>query len=550
MFNLLEGVVPYQKEDIIRYNTLRWWAGLTLGDILDRAADIHPDKEAFSDQYTCLTFEAAKEKTNRLAIGLLNIGIRPLDKVLVQLPNWNEFVFVYFSLQKMGAIPVLLIDRYRQHEIDRLVKLTGATGWIVASQYKKTDYIPIIKDVIKENPGLDKIVTVRGEENPFFSLERLIAGATLDKACRDRLAALRPDPMQVCHMGPTGGTTGDPKIVPRSHNSLITGSEYCAKSWDQHSEDVNLLAGPIGHDLCFSKGFLGSIISLGKTVLLDSTAEADICRTIEKQKVTSIIWVPALAQRLLDYEDLEKFDLSSLKKMHSAGAASNPELVKNVVGKLGMKFYNGYGATEGMTAITRTTDDIETICATVGRPTCPYDTYQLFDIKGNPVPPGGEGELVLKGPGVFTGYYNNPRENKKVFTSNGFFRTGDMARIDARGYITITGRIKEMINRGGESISTREIEALIAQHPGVAVVGVVPMPDPLLGEKACAYIQPKEGASLDFGEIISFLKSKKASVLLLPERIEFTRTMPYTAAQKLDKKALRKDIERKIQQDS
>lgn len=550
MFNLLEGVVPYTEEDITIYNTLRWWAGLTLGDILDRAADIHPEKEAFLDQYTRLTFEQARETTNRLAMGLLGIGIKPLDRVLVQLPNWNEFVFAYFALQKIGAIPVLLIDRYRQHEIDRLVKLTGATGWIVASRYKKTDYIPIIKDVVKENPALEKIVTVRGEENSFFSLEKLIAGVTMNQAGRDRLAALRPDPMQVCHMGSTGGTTGDPKIVPRTHNSLLTGSEYCARSWDQHSEDINLLAGPIGHDLSFSKGFLGSIITLGKTVFLDSTAEADICRTIEKEKITSVIWVPALAQRLLEYPDLGNYNLTSLKKMHSAGAASNPQLVKNVVRTLKMKFYNGYGATEGMTAITRTFDDIETICSTVGRQTCPYDTYQLIDVKGNPVPQGSEGELALKGPGVFTGYYNNPDENKKVFTNNGFFKTGDLARIDSRGYISITGRIKEMINRGGESISTREIEELISGHPGVAAVGVVPMPDPFLGEKACAYIQPKEGVNLDFKEIISFLKSKKASVLHLPERIEFIGAMPYTAAQKLDKKALRKDLERKIQQNS
>lgn len=157
---------------------------------------------------------------------------------------------------------------------------------------------------------------------------------------------------------------------------------------------------------------------------------------------------------------------------------------------------------------------------------------------------------MLKGPGVFTGYYNNPDENKKVFTSDGFFKTGDMAKIDARGYISITGRIKEMINRGGESISTRDIEELISRHPGVVAVGVVPMSDPLLGERACAYIQLKEGVKLDFEGVISFLKSTKASVLHLPERIEFVNTMPYTAAQKLDKKALRKDIERKIQQNS
>ncbi|WP_300457592.1 AMP-binding protein [Desulfobacula sp.] len=550
MTKFLEGFVPYKKEDVEIYNKFRWWAGLTLGDILDRAADIHPQKEAFVDKNTRITYAAARDKANRLAIGLLDLGIKPLDRVIVQIPNWNEFVFSYFALQKMGAIPVLAIDRYRQFEINRLVDLSGATAWIVASRYKKTDYLPIIQDVMKDHPTLEHIITVRNDENTsdFSTLETLITHTELTQTRLERLAELRPDPMQVAHMGPTGGTTGAPKIVPRTHNSLITSVDYCAKSWDQHTEDINLIAGPIGHDLSMTKGFLGSMITLGKTIFLDSTTDKDICETIEREKITSIIWVPALAQRLLQYEDLGKYDLSSLKKMHSAGGASHPELVKDVTKKLNMTFYNGYGATEGMTSITRTTDDIETICTTVGRQTCPYDTYTVIDFNGNPLPPNTEGELVLKGPGVFTGYYNNPEENQKVFTRDGFFQTGDLARIDEHGYITLTGRIKEMINRGGESISTREIEGLILQHPDVVTAAVIPMPDPKLGEKACAYIQLKAGIHATFDDIISFLKSKQASVLQLPERIEFIDAMPYTAAQKLDKTSLRKDLEKKIQE--
>ena len=199
-----------------------------------------------------------------------------------------------------------------------------------------------------------------------------------------------------------------------------------------------------------------------------------------------------------------------------------------------------------MTTITRTTDDLETICTTVGRPTCPYDTYKVIDRNGNELPPNTQGELVLKGPGVFTGYYNNPEENKEAFTKDGFFRTGDVARIDEKGYITLTGRIKEMINRGGESISATEIERLINRHPDVAAVAVIPMPDPIMGERVCAYIEPKAGAQLSFEEIISFLRGQKASVLQLPERIEFIDAMPYTGAQKLDKRFMREDIEKKL----
>ena len=548
MKNALKGFVLYNKEDADKYNKLRWWAGLTLGDVFDRAADVNPEKEAFVDGNTRLSYGDAREKANKLAIGLMDLGIQPTDRVLVQLPNWNEFVFVYFALQKIGAIPVLLIERYRPFEINHLISLTGATSWVVPSRYKKTDFVPIINDVLKEHPELKHIITVRGgsSEKTFSSLEKLMGKAKLTEANLSRLADRRPDPMQVAHMGPTGGTTGIPKIVPRTHNSLVTGIEYCSMAWEQNCQDINLIAGPIGHDLTFSKGFIGSILTFGKVIFLDSTDSKEICETIEREKVTSIIWVPALAQRLVQYEHLDTHDLSSLKKMHSAGGASHPELVEAVIKKLGMTFYNGYGATEGMTTITRSTDCLETVCTTVGRPTCPYDTYKVIDENETELPPNRQGELVLKGPGVFTGYYNNPAENIKAFTTDGFFKTGDLAQIDEKGYIKITGRIKEMINRGGESISATEIEKLIGRHPGVEAVGVIPMPDPLIGERICAYIQPKTGAQLAFAEIISFLKGQKASVLQLPERIEFIDAMPYTGVQKMDKKALRADIEKKL----
>ena len=161
MTGFLEGFIPYRKEDAEKYNRLRWWSGLTFGDLLDKAADVYPDKEAFVDGRNRLTYKEAREKTNRLAIGLMDLGIAPRDRVLVQFPNWNEFVFAYFAVQKIGGVAVLLIDRYRQYEIGHLIQLTGATSWIVAEKYKKTDYLPIVEDVIKENPQLKNIILAR-----------------------------------------------------------------------------------------------------------------------------------------------------------------------------------------------------------------------------------------------------------------------------------------------------------------------------------------------------------------------------------------------------
>jgi non-ribosomal peptide synthetase component E (peptide arylation enzyme) len=232
--------------------------------------------------------------------------------------------------------------------------------------------------------------------------------------------------------------------------------------------------------------------------------------------------------------------------MHCGGGASQPDLIRDVMDKLGCRYHNGYGATEGMTTLTRADDSQETIMNTVGKPTCPHDTYKVVDFNGRQLPAGASGELLIKGPGVFTGYYKNPDENEKVFSSDGFFKTGDVAKIDEEGYVTLTGRIKEMINRGGESISAAEIERLISDHPEVQMVAVVPMPDKDLGERTCAYIQAMPGKNLDFERIIAFLKSRHVSVLQLPECIEFVEEIPLTKAGKMDKQALVKDIADKV----
>lgn len=543
----LEGFTPYKAEDAEQYTRLRWWPGLTFGDLLDKAADIYPDKEAFVDGRSRLTFSQAREKTDRLAIALMDLGVGPLDRVLVQMPNWNEFVFAYFAVQKVGAIVVLLIDRYRSYEISHLVRLTGATAWIVPQRYKKTDYLPIVEDVVREHPGLKKVILARSEGyRAFPGMEGLILGAKSDGVNLQRLARRRPDPDQVAHMGPTGGTTGMPKVVPRTHNSLICGMEYVARAWEMDIHDISLLAGPIGHDLTFTKAFCVSLLTLGKSVFLDSVDARDICSCIEKERVTAIAWVPTLAKRLIDFEDLKSYDLGSMKKMHCGGGSSLPEIIQGVRERLGCTFYNAYGGTEGQSTITRSSDAVETILQTVGKPTCPYDKYKVVDRDGKELPVNTAGELAIKGPGVFTGYYKNPEENASVFDEEGFFRTGDLARIDERGYVTLTGRIKEMINRGGESISATEIERLIISHPDVALVAVIPMPDPDMGERVCAYIQPKPGTRLTFERVIAHLKEKKASVLQFPERIEFVETMPLTKAEKVDKRFLREDIERKL----
>ena len=544
----LEGFTPYEMEDGEKYNRLRWWAGLTFGDILDKAADIYPEKEALVDGEKRLTYSQVREHVNRLAISLMALDLKPLDRAMVQLPNWHEFVFAYFALQKIGTIPILILPRHREYEINHIARLTEAVAWILPEKHKGTNYGPILQSVIKENHSLKYSIIVRGQgEAGSLRLDALIDDLEPDEAALHRLARRRPDPMEVAHMGPTGGTTGIPKVVPRTHNDYLCRVEYLARSWELESRDTLLLVAPITHDLTFSVGLCSAIFTFARTVMLDDTEAETICRIIEKERVTAIAWTPTLAHRVLHYERLKDFNLTSLQKIYCGGGMSSPQLIRSASEKLGCQVLNGYGGTEGMSTLPRLHYDLERKCLTVGRPTCPYDVYRIVDTGGREFPPNVPGELAVKGPGMFTGYYKMPGENAQVFDREGFFRTGDQAMIDDAGDIVLTGRLKDIIVRGGENISPVEIENLIIAHPDVEAVAVIGMPDPVMGEKACAYIQPRQGKQIPLEEIKAFLKKRGASVLQYPERVEMVDSLPVVGGKGLiDKKALREDIRKKL----
>lgn len=547
----LEGYKPYRQEDAKRYNQKRWWAGLTLGGLLDKTADIYPDKEALVDNAFRLTYSEVREKVNRFACGLIRLGVQPMERVLLQIPNWHEFVVSYFALQKIGAIPVILIARYRQYEINHLSQLSGAVTWILPDSFRKTDYLPIISDVLKESSSIKRVILVRSKDHEdYYSFEKLINSCQLDEHALRCVEERQPVATQVAHMGPTGGTTALPKIVPHTHNALLCKIEYSARSCEMNNQTITLIVAPAAHDLPFINGICATIFAYGKLIMMNRTDPESICEKIEKEKINTAVWVPTLTYRLIDADCRQKYDLSSLEKIHSGGGASSPKLIRETIDKIGCAYLSGYGGTEGMLTLTRMGTDFETLCNTVGKPTCPYDTFQVRDEQGNILPCGEEGHLVVKGPSIFTGYFKAPEENKKAFTKDGFFRTGDLAKIDAKGYISITGRLKQIIKRGGETISASEIEKILDNHPGLVDVAVVGMPDPVMGERVCAYVVPKAGEELNFEQIINWLKTQKVSVLQFPERIEFISEIPLTATGKVNKKKLREDINCKIKNSS
>ena len=302
----------------------------------------------------------------------------------------------------------------------------------------------------------------------------------------------------------------------------------------------------MGHNLGLLVCVAGSVFHGAKIVMQDSSYPEDFCRSVQNEKITCTGLVPTLISRIVKYEDLKSFDLTSLKKIYVGAANSPPELVREVEEKIGARYINAFGMVEGPLCQSRPDDPVEIRFGTIGRPCCPYDDVVTLDPDGNKTAPGVEGELAAKGPGVFTGYFNNLQANLKEFTPDGYFRTGDLATIDENGYVRITGRIKDIIIRGGENIAARDVEDVISTYHKVEYVAAVGMPDPDLGEVVCAYIKPANGMGITLEEIVAHLAKVEASRPLYPARIEVVQEMPLTAAGKADKKILKKDIEEKL----
>lgn len=547
----LEGFTPYDKKLSEKYVQQRWWLGITLGDMLDKSADLYPSREALVGSGKRYTYAQLRHAVDRLAHGLLRAGFVPGERVLLQIPNWPEFVISYFALQKAGLVMVLLTTNHTAREISHLADVTRPTGWIVPARYRKTDFIPLIGEVKAQNADLSKII-IAGNDAPegYLKLDDLMENGCAENEMHAVLKSVRPDPADVCQILPSGGTTGLPKGAPRTHNDYICNVEYTAKAWDINATDTCLVATTVGHNLALLVSIAGPISQGAKIVMLDSNYPADFCKMVQQEEITCAALVPTLISRIVNFESLGEYDLSALKKIYVGAANSPKDLVQKVEVRLGAQYVNAFGMVEGPLSQTRLESPLDVRCNTIGRPCCPYDEIKTFDVLGVPTPVGVEGELAARGPGIFTGYFRNPQANKSAFTPDGFFRSGDLAITDIQGNIRITGRIKDIIIRGGENIGAQEVEELISTHPSVEYAAVVGMPDADLGEKICAYIKPVPGRSITHEDLVDHMKKTGANKALLPERTEILDHIPKTAAGKADKKVLRQNIIQKLKLDA
>jgi 2,3-dihydroxybenzoate-AMP ligase len=360
------------------------------------------------------------------------------------------------------------------------------------------------------------------------------------KLPRSKLGEIKIDPTDPCIFQLSGGTTGIPKLIPRTHNDYAYNSKTAAPVCAVTSESVLLLALPIAHNLPLAcPGVQGYFFQGGKVVLSPSTRPEEMFRLIEKHKVTHIKVVPALLIRLINDAAIAKYDLSSVKLIQSGGQRMQPEVRLKTHELIPSSFVQeNFGMSEGMLFFVRLDDPLEVKLETCGRPICPDDEVKLLDDEDREVPDGEVGELTCRGPYTLRGYYGVPEYNARQFTRDGFYRSGDLMRKHPSGNYVVAGRKKDLINRGGEKISCEEVENLILSHPAVQNVACVPVPDPNLGEKMCACVVLKTNKTLDLPELVDFLKGKEIAKFKLPESLMVVDDFPVSTFGKVSKKAL------------
>jgi 2,3-dihydroxybenzoate-AMP ligase len=543
---MLEGFVPFPPDFAARYRAKGYWRDVPLRDELKAATTRYAGRVAVIAGERSLTYGELDAAAERLALNLLEVGLQPAERVVVQLPNVLEFPILYLALQKIGCIPIAALVQHRYAELSRFVALSGASAWVGPARAGDVDFTALVSRVKAESRTL-RHAFVLGEAPPGFDdLAALIRTPARQPAEALERIAIAPDDPAVFQL--SGGTTGVPKLIPRTHNDYAYNSRQAAAVCGVTGDSVLLIVLPIAHNLPLAcPGLQGYLFNGARVVLGPSTRPEEVFALIERHRVTTLKVVPALLIRLLGDPAIARYDLSSLKVIQSGGQRLQPEVRRRTRVLLpGAWVQENFGMAEGLLMFVRPDDPAEVQAETAGRPICPDDEVRLLDENDREAAPGAVGELCCRGPYTIRGYYGVPEYNARAFTADGFYRSGDLMRRHPGGNYIVEGRRKDLINRGGEKISAEEVENLILQHPAVRNAACVPMPDPALGERTCAYVVLWPGGRLDFGGLIAFLEAQEIARFKLPERLEIIDELPVSAFGKVCKNLLVEQITAKL----
>ncbi|MEF8782511.1 MAG: AMP-binding protein [Haloarculaceae archaeon] len=548
----IDGYVPFSDDRIRRYLDAGYWRNLTFHDVVDRVADETPDWPAVTGPERTLSYGDLAERSRQIAAGLRALGLGPDGLVTIQLPNCVEFVEAFIACSRVGAAPALVLPRHRERELRHILELTDSRAVVTdAGRYDLGfDYAGLVDEVAGDYDHLrHRIgVTADGSAPPSgwqdLSALRADGAAAVDETDADGsvVDAGGTDPADVeinpCNPGLlmlSGGTSGLPKAIPRTHNDYLYLWEHIAAAMGVEKE-WSLVAGlPVPHSFAFGY-VMGPALWTGAEMVVEPTLKpGPLVETIDRVDGDLTTLIP---KQLIDFLDADADGrLSTLEVVCSGGQKVPPEITRQVVGRWGAGFCHVFGMGEGAQIITRPDDPVDVQAETVGRPVGPGDEARIVD-DGADLPTGELGELAVRGPGVFTGYLRNPGANAEDFDADGWFYTGDVLAQREDGNYEVYGRLDDTINRAGETIYAAAVEDALVEHPKVAKAAVVDVPDPELGERVGAAVELTAGAEdLTVEEVQAFFKQEGHAVYRRPERLEVLDSLPETQVGKIDRGA-------------
>ncbi|MBV6762389.1 (2,3-dihydroxybenzoyl)adenylate synthase [Rhodococcus opacus] len=545
-------LVTFPGNRAARYRDSGAWSDDPTGRRLHQVALRFPDRPAVISAEGSMSFAELDSRTDEIAAGLTGLGLRRLDPVIFQLTNRLETVLAWYGCIKAGLVPVATLAAHRMHEIGHVSRTVGAVAHLVEAGLPTFDLVGFAREHADGHPSLRHVITVgdgAGTEGPdVIRLEDLGAG-TDPAAARAAVEEIEAqiDPLDVAAFQLSGGTTGVPKVIPRIHAEYWNNARMYAQrlGWDQDSRVAHLI--PIIHNAGISCG-LHAAHSVGACLVLATADAPTAFALMARAQATEVLIGHGHYQAVLG-PDFDKAR-ETLRRVVLSGAKVPTEVFDRVDDGAGHWAGQLFGMSEGLFTVTPLDSPARARLTTVGTPIASDDEIRILEPGGERELADGEvGELCCRGPYTIPGYFDADDHNAAAFTADGFYRAGDLAAItviDGERYLSIEGRIKDLINRGGEKVNAEEVELLLLQHPGISDVAVVAMPDPRLGEKTCAYLIARGGEDLPLTDIQEHLAKLGVAKFKWPERLEWVSSLPHTNVNKIDKKRLRDDVAAKL----
>jgi acyl-coenzyme A synthetase/AMP-(fatty) acid ligase len=534
----------YTSEQIERFYSSGVWRETTMPVELDLQAAQRPDKVFVTDATTSYTFSQLRDAAQRLAAGLERIGIGKGDRVAVQLPNWTEFAVISVALSRLGAIMVPIMPIYRQDDVRFIVETAGIKAAFAPAEFRRFDHARMFLDLAASGTALETVIVVRGESVPDGALgfANVLGGPG---AAPTGPGAGPDEPFLIVF---SSGTTSRPKGCLHTFNTYCAGARLLGQVWRYTADDIQFGPSPVTHTTGLVTSILMPLIHGAGSHLMEVWEPREGLERIAKFHCTAAVTATAFLQAMVRVYDPDQHDASSLRFWTSAGAPIPGSFVEEARRAFpGMQVLSLYGRSENLVTTTCTVDDPPARSVTSDGKPAPGQEVRIVDSDGNEVPRGTEGDIAYRGAMNLLEYIGQQEATAAMFTADGFSMSGDLGVMDADGYVRVTGRIKDIVIRGGLNISVRQVEDLLSAHPAVNAVAAVGMPDEVLGERVCCYLVPAAGAEpLTVAEIREHLLAAGLAIQKVPERVEVMSALPMTATGKVQKNLLREDIARRL----